>query len=116
MLIETNVEDEDEVDDDSLALLAHHQTTCHLLCTNCTNCELISKWCGSTYVLPHSFSNLFSGTDRPHDPLNPYLNMKYASGEEEASPALLAMRKQSRAERGGRGSQQGQDLFDGETM
>merc|ERR1719357_2023864 len=63
------------------------------------------------------FSNLFSGTDRPNDPLNPYLNMKYPGSEEEASPALMTMRKQSSADRRARaGPAAGAELFDGETI
>merc|ERR1719370_1564187 len=63
------------------------------------------------------FSNLFSGTDRPNDPLNPYLNMKYPGSEEEASPALMTMRKQSSADRRARaGPAAGTELFDGETI
>merc|ERR1719264_1354774 len=63
------------------------------------------------------FSNLFSGTDRPNDPLNPYLNMKYSGSEEDASPALMTMRKQSTADRRARaGATAGTELFDGETI
>jgi hypothetical protein len=43
--------------------------------------------------------------------------MKYPGAEEEAGPGILAIRRQSNADRKGRGGQAGgQDLFDGETM
>jgi len=59
------------------------------------------------------FSNLFSGTDRPSDPLNPYLNMKYSGGEDNVGAgALTSMRSRSSAERKGRGI----DIFDGDTL
>ena len=49
---------------------------------------------------PPSFSNLFSGTDRPNDPLNPYLNMKvpqvstrYSVHPMFCSPSTLAAKR-----------------------
>ena len=35
-----------------------------------------------------SFSNLFSGTERPNDPLSPYLNMTYSNSDVSTSHML----------------------------
>ena len=63
-------------------------------------------------TISFSFSNLFSGTERPSDPNHPYLNMKYSGSDENVGPALSNMRSRSSAERKGRGA----DMFDGESM
>jgi len=59
------------------------------------------------------FSNLFSGAERPNDPLSPYLNMKYSNSDENLGP-LSTMRNRSSAER--KAVTRGTDLFDGDAV
>ena len=45
-------------------------------------CRNSTTFLMDSQCLVPSFSNLFSGTDRPNDPLNPYLNMKVPTNSE----------------------------------
>ena len=63
-----------------------------------------------------SFSNLFSGTDRPSDAMSPYVNIKYSGSEEQVSPGVRTSRdaRDSNSSPGRQG--RGGELFDGDSL